>query len=159
MRATSSSEAPAAVMTIGQLSRRTGMSVKALRRSEGMGLIYTIGRSPAGYRLFDQSALWCVQVLGNLRGLGLTVAEIRHLASVYHNQPDQPIGPHLAERLRAVRARLDAQIAELEKLRHRIDDFKANHQAELSCHGHAGADLRADDPRFRSRVRAAAAGA
>lgn len=121
MTATSSSDAPPAVlppvMTIGQLSRRTGMSVKALRRYEGMGLIYTVGRSPAGYRLFDQSALWCVQVLGNRRGLGLTVAEIRHLADVYLDQPGQPIGPHLAERLHAVRARLDARIAELQALR------------------------------------------
>jgi alkylmercury lyase len=96
---TSDAAAPAAVMppvmTIGQLARRTGLSVKALRRLEGMGLIYTIGRSPAGYRLFDQSALWCVGVLGTLRGLGLT----------------------LAERLRAVRARLDERIGELQALR------------------------------------------
>jgi len=35
-------------MTIGELARRSGTSVKALRRYEGMGLIYTVGRSPAG---------------------------------------------------------------------------------------------------------------
>lgn len=72
-----------------------------------MGLIYTAGRSSAGYRLFDEDALWCVQVLGTLRGLGLTLAEIRELDAVYLAQPDRPLGPHLAERLRAVRARLD----------------------------------------------------
>ena len=82
----------AATMTIGQLSRRTGLSVKTLRRLEGMGLIYTAGRSPAGYRLFDQDALWCVLVLGTLRGLGLTLAEIRELDAVYLAQPDRPLG-------------------------------------------------------------------
>jgi MerR family copper efflux transcriptional regulator len=143
--------AEVATMTIGQLSRRTGVSVKALRRYEGMGLIYTVGRSPAGYRLFDEDALWCVQVIGDLRGLGLTVAEIRQLAGVYLAQPDQPIGPHLAERLRGVRARLDARIAELEALRRRVDDFEARHQAELRCH--AGADFRAGDPRSSSSSR------
>lgn len=144
-------------MTIGELARRSGISVKALRRYEGMGLIYTVGRSSAGYRLFDQDALWCVGVIGNLRGLGLTVAEIRELAGVYLNRPDQPIGPELAERLRSVRARLDARIAELQQMRQRIDDFQASHQAELGCHGQA--DFRAGDPRSRSRVPPATAGA
>jgi MerR family transcriptional regulator, copper efflux regulator len=140
-----------ATMTIGELARRSRMSVKALRRLEGMGLIYTVGRSPAGYRLFDQDALWCTQVLGNLRSLGLTIAEIRQLAGVYLARPDQPIGPHLAEQLRGVRARLDARIAELQQIRRRLDDFEAGHQAELTCHG--GADFRAGDPRLRSRSR------
>lgn len=53
--------------------------MKTLRRLEGMGLIYTTGCSPAVYRLFDEDALWCVQVLGTLSGLGLTLAEIREL--------------------------------------------------------------------------------
>jgi MerR family copper efflux transcriptional regulator len=109
--------APAAVMTIGQLARRTGLSVKALRRLEGMGLIYTVGRSPAGYRLFDDDALWCFGVLGTLRGLGLTLAEIRELHAVYLTWPDRPVGPHLADRLRAVRGRLDERIGELQTLR------------------------------------------
>ncbi len=160
MTPTITSDPPvASTMTIGELARRSGTSVKALRRYEGMGLIYTAGRSPAGYRLFDQDALWCLQVIGNLRSLGLTVAEIRELAGVYLTRPDQPIGPRLAERLRGVRVRLDARIAELQQMRQRIDQFEASHQAELGCHGQA--DFRAGDPTFRSRsrVRPATAGA
>jgi hypothetical protein len=37
-----SAAAAAAVMTIGGLARRGGVSVKALRRLEGMGLVYTL---------------------------------------------------------------------------------------------------------------------
>ena len=85
----------AATMTIGQFARRTGLSVKTLRRLEGMGLISTSGRSPAGYRLFDHSALCCAQVLGTLCGLGLTLAEIRQLAGVYRIRPERPVGPYL----------------------------------------------------------------
>jgi len=146
-------------MTIGELARRSGSSVKSLRRYEGMGLIYTVGRSSAGYRLFDEDALWCVGVIGNLRSLGLTVAEIRELAGIYLNRPDQPSGPHLAERLRRVRARLDARIAALQEMRQRLDDFEASHRGELGHHGRA--DFRDGDPRFtlRSRVRAATADA
>src|SRR5438105_2318367 len=132
-------------MTIGELSRRTGVSHKALRRYESMGLIYTAGRSPGNYRLFDESALWCVQVIHDLRSLGLSLSEIRELAGIYLGRPDQPVGPHLAEQLREVRALLDWRMAELEKLRARIDDFEAVHKAELA--GRAGADFRAGDPR------------
>ncbi len=137
-------------MTIGELSRRSGMSVKLLRRYEGMGLIYTVGRSPANYRQFDESALWCVQVIRGLRTLGLTVAEIRDLAGIYLGQPNQPIGPHMAERLRAVRARLDARIADLQEMRRRITDFEAGHEEELA--GRTGSGFRAQDPRLVAAV-------
>ncbi len=139
---------PMGLMTIGELSRRTGLSVRTLRRYEGMGLIYTAGRSPGNYRLFDESALWCAQVIRGLRALGLSVAEIRDLAGIYLGRPDQPIGPHLAERLGTVRARVDRRVAELQALRCRIDEFESGHRAELA--GHGDADFRTEDPRLGS---------
>lgn len=36
-------------MTVGELSRRTGVQVKASREYADWGLIYTVGRSQAGY--------------------------------------------------------------------------------------------------------------
>jgi MerR family copper efflux transcriptional regulator len=135
-----------ALMTVGELSRRTGTPIKALRRYEGLGLIYTAGRSPANYRLFDDSALWCVEVVSGLRRLGLTVAEIRELAGVYLGRPEEPIGPHLADLLGRVRARLDARIAELQELRRQIEAFEA---AQAPALAGAGTDFRAADPRSR----------
>ena len=44
-------------MTVGQLSRRTGVPIKVLREYERLGFIYTLGRSDSNYRLFDDSAL------------------------------------------------------------------------------------------------------
>ncbi len=78
-------------MTIGELSRRGGLPVKALRAYTDMELVYSAGRSSAGYRLFDESALWCVAVIRGLRSLGLTVAEIRELAGIYLSQRGEPI--------------------------------------------------------------------
>jgi MerR family copper efflux transcriptional regulator len=71
------------LMTVGELARRSGMSAKAIRQFEGLGLIYSAGRSEANYRLFEESAIWCIQVIGNLRALGLTIKEIQQLAAVY----------------------------------------------------------------------------
>ncbi len=85
-------EPQAVTMTIGTLSRRTGVSVKTLRAYEDMGLIYTLGRSPGNYRLFGEEALWCVGVVSGLRTLGLTLEEIRDLASAYLQPADDPAG-------------------------------------------------------------------
>ncbi len=129
-------------MTIGTLSRRTRVPVKALREYEDLGLIYTIGRSRANYRLFDDDALWCVAVVGTLRQLGLTLAEIQQLAGPYMQGNKGPIGPTLARVLRVVRSRTQDRIAELQRLLTRIDDFEATHHGELT----GVADFRATDP-------------
>ena len=143
----------AGLMTIGELSRRSGTPVKALRAYADMGLIYSAGRSPAGYRLFDESALWCAKVISQLRSLGLTVAEIREIADIYLGQPGEPIGPHIAERLRTARGRVDTRITELLDLRQRIDEALAGHRAEL-----AGDAFRATDPRCHSVLDSAPGG-
>jgi DNA-binding transcriptional MerR regulator len=119
-------------MTIGTLARRTGVPVKALREYEGAGLIYTVGRSAGNYRLFDDTALCCVDMIGTLRGLGLTLAEIRGLAGVFLGQPGEPVGPPMAELLRVARARTEAQIAELHRRRGRIDKFEARYATQLA---------------------------
>jgi MerR family copper efflux transcriptional regulator len=136
-------------MTIGELSRRTGISVKTLREYEGMGLIYTVGRSPGNYRLFDESALWCVGVIRNLRSLGLTLAEIREIAAIYLGKPDEPIGPHVSSRVRAARSRITARIEELEQLRRRIDEFETSNAGRLA--GDKNPGLGATDPRPRNK--------
>lgn len=139
-------EPTGATMTIGELSKRTGIPVKQLRRYEDLGFIYTVGRSTGNYRLFDESALWCVGVVKTWRALGLTLTEISDLVGAYLTQPEDNIGPRLAERLAAVRARSGGRIEELERLLARIDDFEAAHQAELR----GQADLRWTDPRHRA---------
>ena len=135
-----------AAMTIGALSRRTGLPVKALREYEDLGLIYTVGRSAGNYRLFDDEALWCVGVIGTLRGLGLTVAEIRDLAASYLQRSDEPIGPRLAEVLRTVRARTEDRIAKLRERLRRIDDYESQFADQLAGRG----DFRGMDPHFRA---------
>jgi hypothetical protein len=60
-------------------------------------------------------------VIGELRGLGLTIAEIRDLAAVCLGHPGESVGPHLAALLRRARDRADARIRTLQELRDRID--------------------------------------
>jgi MerR family copper efflux transcriptional regulator len=132
-------------MTVGELSRRTGVPAKSLRAYTDWGLIYTVGRSPSNYRLYDEDALWCVRLIGDMRALGLTLAEIREMAQIYTRSGAQPIGPWFAKMLHAARARVDARIAQLQQTRRRIDAFEAQHQAALS--GADETELWGDDSR------------
>ncbi|HJP77751.1 MAG TPA: MerR family transcriptional regulator [Pseudonocardiaceae bacterium] len=110
------------LLTVGDLSRRTGVPVKTLRQYTDWGLIYSVGRSATNYRLFDAEALWCVNAIRQLRGLGLTLNEIRQLATA-----GEPFGPGLTERLRDSRARVTKRIDELRQTLQRLDDFEAGH--------------------------------
>ena len=112
-------------MTIGQLSRRTGVPIKVLRTYEGLGFLYTLGRSESNYRLFDEEALWCVQVIEGLRSLGLTLKEIRALVRCYLERPGEPSGTLLEAPLAQALARVEARITALEAQRQRIREFQA----------------------------------
>jgi MerR family transcriptional regulator, copper efflux regulator len=132
-------------MTIGQLARRTGVSIRSLRELDGMKLIYGLGRSGSNYRLFDDSALWCLQMIGSLRSLGLTLKEIQEICAIYIRQPGEPIGPMVRQKLDGALDRTEARIAELQVVRQRIRRFRAAHTAALA--GQADLELYRSDPR------------
>ena len=129
--ATERSTRRARPMTVGELSHRTGVPVKTLREYTDLGLIYTLGRTPANYRLFTTDALWCVRFIGELRSLGLTVAEIRELTTAYLDSPDRPAGPCLAELLHRSRERLLRRITAQQQILDRIEKFETEHQQHL----------------------------
>jgi DNA-binding transcriptional MerR regulator len=112
-------------MTIGQLCKRTGVPINVLREYEGLGFLYTLGRSESNYRLFGEEALWCVQVVQGLRSLGLTLKEIQAIVTIYLKRPGEPIGALLDEKLAQAVVRVEARIANLQTLHQRILDFQA----------------------------------
>ena len=132
-------------MTIGELARRTGVSIKALREYEQLGLLYTRGRSESNYRLFDDEALWCIEFIRTMRSLGLTIKEIHELTARYLTHTGEPIGPHFGRKLEDALTRIDARIAELQAMRQRIHDFQSEQAAALN--GHTELSLVTSDPR------------
>src|SRR5438128_600447 len=112
-------------MTIGHLSRRTGVPIKVLRTYEDLGFLYTLGRSEGNYRLFDEKTVWCVQVIQDLRSLGLTLKEIQALVTRSCERSGEPISVLLEARLAQVLARVEARISTLQALQQRILEFQA----------------------------------
>ena len=112
-------------MTIGQLSRRTGVPIKVLRTYEDLGFLYTWGRSEGNYRLFGEETLWCVQVIQGLRSLGLTLKEIQALLSRSCERSDVPLSDLLEAPLTQALARVEERLTTLQALRQRILEFQA----------------------------------
>ena len=135
-------------MTIGQLSRRTGIPIKVLRDYEERGFLSTLGRSESNYRLFTEETLWCVQVIQDLRSLGLTLKEIQALFARLSAHPGESFSVLLEASLAQVAARVEAQIATLQALRQRIQEFQAAHTSASSARSTAPALARllAGDP-------------
>jgi len=125
----------AALMTVGELAGRTGLSNKQVRELEGRGLIYSVGRSDSNYRLFDETALWCVRTIGELRDLGLTLTEIERLRDHHRSGSEQPLEELFRAILDTVRARLVDQIDGLNATVARIDAFQATIPGHFAVDG------------------------
>lgn len=63
-------------MRVGELARRAGVTVRALRYYEKAGLVVP-ARLPNGYREYDPAAVREVEQIRELMGLGLSVEETR----------------------------------------------------------------------------------
>jgi MerR family copper efflux transcriptional regulator len=130
------------LMTVGELSRRTGLTIKAIREYEALGLIYSAGRSEGNYRQFDETALWCAHAIQEMRSVGLTIKEIKRLADAYLADPDEAIGPKIAAALDRAEQRVETEIRELEALRRRIAAYRSDNAAALA----GRAEFTAPDP-------------
>ncbi len=112
-------------MTIGQLSKLTGVPIKLLRTYEDLGFLCTLGRSESNYRLFGEEALRCVQMVQSLRSLGLTLKEIQALVIRSCQQEGEPFEELLQASLAQALARIETQINTLQARRQRILEFQA----------------------------------
>ncbi|MFD8085093.1 MerR family transcriptional regulator [Kitasatospora sp. NPDC059722] len=66
--------------SIGELSRRTGLSVRTIRFYSDSGIVAPTTRSPAGYRRYDLDALLRLELVRTLRELGIDLPAIRRIA-------------------------------------------------------------------------------
>jgi MerR family redox-sensitive transcriptional activator SoxR len=111
--------AAASLLTIGELARRTGLSVSAIRFYEARGLVSAI-RTGGNQRRFLRSDIRRLSFALIAQRLGLTLAEIEaELATLPHGRaPNQADWQGISRRVRSM---LDAKIAMLERTRDRLD--------------------------------------
>jgi DNA-binding transcriptional MerR regulator len=102
-------------MRIGQLAERAGISTKAIRYYEQIGILTPPARTPSGYRSYDPSALGRLGFVRAAQAVGLTLGEIRQIIAFRDN--GQAPCAHVTDLLQRRTAELDARIAELKQLR------------------------------------------
>jgi len=73
-------EAPG--LRIGEVARRTGLSVKTIRFYCDQGLLRPIGRSEGGYRLFNDNNLAELAIIRALRALDVSLDELARILEV-----------------------------------------------------------------------------
>jgi DNA-binding transcriptional MerR regulator len=66
----------ATMLKIGELARRSGMTVRALHHYDSIGLLTPSARSDSGYRLYDEGDLARLRQIQALRGFGMPLADI-----------------------------------------------------------------------------------
>ena len=99
-------------MKVGELAKRTGLSVRALHHYDAIGLLAPSQRSDAGYRLYTERDIARLQQIASLRQLGLSLDEIRDALTRPDFSPERVIAAHIA--------RVEEQIALAGELRARL---------------------------------------
>ena len=67
------------MMTVHEVSRRTGVSVRTLQYYDNIGLLHPAEYTQAGYRLYDDAALEKLQQILLFRELEFPLKEIRNI--------------------------------------------------------------------------------
>lgn len=107
-------------ITVGEVSRLTGITVRALHHYDEIGLVRPSRRTSAGYRLYEDADLLRLQQVLVLRELGVPLDEIAHAIDEGGSQDDllrrqRDVLLTMRTRLDAMVASIDAALASLEK--------------------------------------------
>lgn len=111
-------------LTVGQLAKRTGLTVRALHHYDSIGLLTPSARSDSGYRLYQRDDIARLHQIQALRRLGLSLADI----GTFLSRPDVSVSQIVARQLAALERQIEqatalrGQLAQLQRqLEHGIE--------------------------------------
>lgn len=131
------------MLSIGDLSKRTGVKVPTIRYYEQIGLLREAGRSGGNQRRYDASDLERLTFIRHARDLGINLDSIRELVALsqHPSQPCTSADQIAKQHLDDVRKKID-QLKRLESELERIVSHCDGHSVEdcyviraLSDHG------------------------
>ncbi|KVD66179.1 MerR family transcriptional regulator [Burkholderia ubonensis] len=99
-------------LKVGELAKRSGLTVRTLHHYHAIGLLTPSARADNGYRLYDRDDIARLHQIQALRRFGLSLAEIGD----YLNQPGAPLVDLVAKQITL----LDRQIEQSAQLRERL---------------------------------------
>jgi DNA-binding transcriptional MerR regulator len=108
-------------LKVGDLAKRTGLTVRTLHHYDEIGLLSPSRRTPSGHRLYGLSDVRRLQRIASLRHLGLPLDDIRRCL----DRPEYTLAQVLEMQIRRVRDDLTRQrrlLGQLEHLLGRVRD-------------------------------------
>jgi DNA-binding transcriptional MerR regulator len=114
--------------TVGDLSRLTGVTVRALHHYDQIGLVRPSQRSAAGYRLYDECDALRLQQVLVLRELGVPLDEIG--AAIDRETDRVALLRGHRQALIEKRGRIDAMVAAVDAALRVLEEGKRNMKAE-----------------------------
>ena len=107
-------------MTVGQLAKAAGVSVRTLHHYDEIGLLTPSGRTDAGYRLYAEADVERLQQIRSLQALGFSLDRIHEVLSGRQHNLMEVLEWHLAA--------VDEEIGKLQRVRSRLSDIAATLQ-------------------------------
>ncbi|HEY5656846.1 MAG TPA: MerR family transcriptional regulator [Myxococcota bacterium] len=127
------------LLSIAGVRERTGLTARTLRYYEELGLLPGVRRRASGRRVYGADEIERLRFIQRLKKLGLSLAEIKELNSVYGLAGStrdmlEKLDQHLGRHLDALAARLD----ELSALREEIRRYRARVGRRIRAAGAEG---------------------
>ena len=114
-------------MNIGEASRQTGITSKAIRYYESIGLVYPADRGENNYRDFSDNDVHRLRFVRRARSLGFSLAEVSELLALY-TDPARA-SAEVKGITDAAIERIEAKVGELQSMRATLKELSDN------CHG------------------------
>lgn len=76
-------------MSIGTLSKESGIGIETIRYYERIGVLAPAGRKTSGYRVYDNDSSRTLRFLKNAQELGFSLAEIKDLLKLRADKPSR----------------------------------------------------------------------
>lgn len=73
-------------MNIGEVSKRSEVNSKMIRRYEELGIIPKAGRNDSGYRQYSDNDVHVLRFVKRARELGFSMKDIKQLVSLWRNR-------------------------------------------------------------------------
>lgn len=119
-------------LKIGEVSKRSGIGIEALRFYEKSGLLDRPGRTYSGYRVYNESVLTRLAFIKKAQSLGFSLDRVRQL--IKHKKagenPCEEVREVVREKLSEMDMRIEQMLAYREELSAALDEWEEKGDAD-----------------------------
>ena len=113
--------AEGAALRIGDVAKRTGLTVRTIRYYEELGLLESVKRLEGGARVYTSEDVRRLRFIQRLKVLGLSLQEMLELERLYRRErTNRAVLPKLIDMLDRHLVQIGDRVAELQGLREQI---------------------------------------